>query len=374
MGVRPAEEDGQEIAMTRLSPPAILLVALMVATACDKNSPTQPTQRTGSTTTTQPPPSLQSITIDGPTSVVPGTHAQFTATGHISDGSSQDLTTSATWRSSDDSVIAIAPNGDATGGKAGEIVLAAESGGKRASLQVLVLAPGTFKVSGVVSDGGVPLRGATVDLVDGSRALMSSTTDADGVYRLYGVSGDIELRVLAPGYPEQKRGFSVASNSTVDFALPPGGVLTGSYDLSIVTDAGSCSGRNTLPEDLRARTYAATIAQSGPQLSVKVNAPSLTFGSFSGTQQGTTVTFNIHGITSEFDYYYTYFDRTFDLVEQLSPTGFLVISGTATTSATPTGLSGTLSGVMGVVGSLSSPYPNFSSVCYGKKQFALTRR
>jgi hypothetical protein len=296
--------------------------------------------------------------------------------GQISDGTTVDLTSVSTWRSSDSGVLSIADNGEAAGGKAGEVVLAAEKDAKRASLQVLVLVPGTFRVTGVVTDSGIPIAGATVDLLDGSRAAMTTQTDAQGIYRLYGLSGSIELRVRAPGYPEQVRALAVTDDAHYDFALPPTASLSGSYDLTIVVDSAVCpqSARNALPVDLRMRTYQASITQTGQQLSVKLNSASLTAGSFSGTVNGGVAAFDIHGITSAFDYYYLYFDRSFDLVEQLSSSGFLVISGKATATVAPAGLSGTLQGVMGVTATLSSAYPSFTSVCYGKKQFSLTRR
>ncbi len=150
-----------------------------------------------------------------------------------------------------------------------------------------------------------------------------------------------------------------------------------STEVSITADSLSCplAARNALPESLRVRTYDATITQTGPQVSVKLCGGSLMFGSFTGTVSGPITTFYIRGIIPTYYYYYTYFDRSLDLVEQLSPTGFLVISGKATTSTVSTGLSGTLDGVMGVVPSIATnPYPRFSSVCYGQKRFVLTRR
>jgi len=343
--------------------------------ACDK-SPTAATPPPPPPTPTPAPAALQSIQIQGPTTVAPGARAQFTVIGQISDGTTVDLTSASTWRSSDSAVLSIADNGEGAGVKAGEVVLAAEKDAKRASLQVLVLAPGTFRVSGTVTDSGIPVAGATIDLLDGSRAAMTTQTDAQGIYRLYGLSGPIELRVRAPGYPEQIHVLTVTDDGHSDFALGPSAVLSGSYDLTITADSAACpqSARNALPADLRTRTYQATIAQAGPQLSVKLNGTSLTAGSFSGTVNGGVATFDIHGITSSFYYYYLYFDRSLDLVEQLSPSGFLVISGKATATVAPGGLSGTLQGVMGVTQTLSSAYPSFNSVCYGRKQFALIRR
>lgn len=355
----------------------LAIIALIAGglTACDKS----PTAASPPLPPPLPPaaaPALQSIQIQGPTTVAPGARAQFTVTGQISDGTTVDLTSVSTWRSSDSAVLSIADNGEAAGGKAGEVVLAAEKDAKRASLQVLVLAPGTFRVTGAVTDSGIPIAGATVDLLDGSRAAMTTQTDAQGIYRLYGVAGPVELRVRAPGYPEQVHALAVTGDAHDDFALLSTGLLSGSYDLTIAVDSAVCppSARNALPADLRTRTYNAAIAQTGPQLSVKLTGASLTAGSFSGTVNGGVATFDIRGITTSFYYYYSYFEPTLDLVEQLSPSNFLVISGKATAAVAPDGLSGTLQGVMGVTKTLSSAFPSFNPVCYGKKRFALTRR
>jgi len=362
--------------MTRVPPIAIALIAVMAAATCDKNSPTQPSQGTKTTTTTRPP-SLQSITIDGPSSSIPGTHVQYTATGHISDGTTEDLTSLATWRSSDTNVMSISPHGEGTVGQAGEAVLAAEQSGRRASLQVLVLAPGTFKVSGVVSDSDIPVSGATVDLLDGSRAIMSSLTDNDGVYRLYGVSGGVELRVRAPGYADQVKSFSVTSTRTFDFVLPATDRnVAGSYVLQM-TAASRCP-QNGLPAGLRVRTYDATITQQGIQLSVNLGGASLLFGSFNGVLTGTVAKFQVHGITpfnSFYYYYYQYFDRTFDLVEQLSSTDYFLVTGNATLSLVPSGLSGQLQGFMADVSQpKAGDYVRFKSVCGGQHTFVFTRR
>ena len=366
--------------MSRFRTIALVLTLLVGGwlAACDK-SPTQssPLPPTTPNQPNQPvQPTLLSIRVEGPTSVVPGTTVKFTAIGQMSDGTTQDLTATTTWRSSDTAVLSISATGEATSGKDGEAVVAAENRAKRASLQVIVLTPGRYRLTGLVSDSGTPVSGATVDVLDGSRAVMSARTDADGIYRLYGLVGDVEVRVRADGYPDQVRGIPVAADARLDFAMPAGANLTGSYELTITADATSCpaTGRNALPEQLRVRTYAATISQSGSQLSVKLNGGSLTFGSFSGTQNGTKATFDIHGVTGDpFYHYYTYFERTLDLVEQLSPTGFLIISGKATTLNDASGLSGELAGLIGVVGKLDG-YPNFTNSCWGFQKVVFNRR
>ena len=364
--------------MSRIPTIALALAVLVGgwSAGCGDNAPTRPTPNPPLPTPTSQP-TLQSIRVDGPTSVPPGTRAQYSAIGQMSDGTTQDVTATTTWRTSDDGVLSVSPSGAATGGKNGEALVAAENSAKRASLQVLVLTPGTYRLTGFVSDSGIPISGATVDVLDGSRAVMSVRTDAEGIYRLYGLVGDVEVRVRADGYPDQVRGIPVLDNARLDFALPAGATVTGSYELTITADATACpaSGRNPLPTEWRVRTYDATISPNAGQLSVKLSGGSLMFGSFSGTQNGANATFDIRGITTDpFYHYYTYFDRSLDLVEQLSAGNYLIISGKATTSKVASGLSGQLSGVIGVVRSLAGTYPNFTSSCWGTQRFVFTKR
>lgn len=364
--------------MSRISTIALALAVLVGgwSAACGENHPTQPTRNPP-----PPPPTgqptLQSIRVEGPTSVPPGTRAQYSAIGQMSDGTTQDVTATTTWRTSDAGVLSVSTSGEATGGKNGEAIVAAENSARRASLQVLVLTPGTYRLTGLVSDSGIPISGATVDVLDGSRAVMSARSDDEGIYRLYGLVGDVEVRVRVDGYPDQVRAIPVRDDARLDFALPAGAALTGSYQLTITADATLCpaSGRNALPTELRVRTYDATLTSNAGQLSVKLSGGSLVFGTFSGTQNGANATFDIRGITTDpFYHYYTYFDRSLDLVEQPSAGNYLIISGKATTSKVASGLSGQLSGVIGVVRSLAGGYPNFTSSCWGTQQFVLTKR
>ena len=75
-------------------------------------------------------PTLQSITINGGgTSIAKGTTAQFTATATFSDGSTQDLTNSVTWSSSNTSVATIAAVGIVAGVNAGTSTISATQNG-----------------------------------------------------------------------------------------------------------------------------------------------------------------------------------------------------------------------------------------------------
>ena len=170
-------------------------------------------------TTSQP--TLQSIRIDGPFGLAPGGTAQYTVTGQFSNGPPRDVTGTSTWRSSDGEVLSIAPNGGATAGKPGQVVLAAENSNRRASIDVVVLIPGTFRLTGTVRDAGTPVADATVDLLDGSRAVMSTGTDGTGMYRLFGVAGTVEVRASKPGYLATVNRLTVDDNASSDFVLAP---------------------------------------------------------------------------------------------------------------------------------------------------------
>lgn len=363
-----------ESRMSRCTIRLVAVAGLFAAAiaSCDK-SPTRPTRVPPS----QPQgPALQSIRIDGPAMVAPGVAVQFTATGQLTDGTTRDLTATVTWRSSDGAVLAISSNGAATAGTAGQAVVAAESSGRRAGLEVLVLPPGTFRLTGTVSDAGLPVADATVDLLDGSRAKLSTRTDSSGVYRLFGVVGDIEVRVTKQGYAEQVNRLSVSDNASSDFVLRLTAVvdLVGSYQLT-VTAASQCpsGGTRSLPQDARVRTYAATVTQDGSVVTATLGSQTLIVGRFTGRVEPSVVTFDLRGV--DHSYYYGYYlGSPPDLLDQLSSTSVLTISGHVTATSTSSAVSGTLDGVIGTLPAPLGSNTNLLAACNSQHQFVLTRR
>ena len=88
-------------------------------------------------------PSLTKVTVSpNPASVSVSATASLKATGTYSDGSTQDLTSSAQWSSSNLSVAAISPSGVATGVAAGTATIAAQSGGLSGSAALTVSSSG----------------------------------------------------------------------------------------------------------------------------------------------------------------------------------------------------------------------------------------
>jgi len=218
------------------------------------------------------------LRVSGPSSVAPGTTAQFTATADYTDGSTEDVTTSVLWGSSSPSTL-LAPQfgfGTATARARGESVLTATYQVTSPGLQVLVLEPGTFKISGSVTESGSPvLRGATVEVTDGIGAGLKTGTNASGRYALYGVAGNIRLRVSALGYVSTIREMVVGNSEAVsDFNMAPEASpvdLRGKWTLTL-SAATECSDK--LSDDARVRTFDTTVAQAGAQLVVTMENPS----------------------------------------------------------------------------------------------------
>jgi len=123
-------------------------------------------------------------------------------------------------------------------------------------------------VKGSVSDTAFrPLDGARVEVVDGPQAGRSTTADANGNFSLSGTFDDAtRFRATKDGHlaaTQVSRTFPNISGRFLIFSLevpaPPVN-MAGDYTLTFIADS-ACVG---LPDDVRTRTYAATITPSHP--------------------------------------------------------------------------------------------------------------
>jgi uncharacterized protein YjdB len=120
------------------------LVILGVLTACGgggiSNSNTTPGSHANAV--------LQSIQVSAPNpSVTAGMTQQFTATGSYDDGSTKDLTKSASWSSSDSSVATIATNGVAKGLSPGSCMITASQASLTGTVKVTVAPPALVSIA-----------------------------------------------------------------------------------------------------------------------------------------------------------------------------------------------------------------------------------
>ena len=347
---------------------AVCVAAVVFACGKPNVIPTSPTPPPGS------PPVVVNFYANGPTRIAPGEVAQFTAKALMSDGSLQDYTAQATWRSSDTSVLTIGPNGQATGVVSGEARVSA-SLAKFAispSVAVTVIPQGTYRLSGVVLETDLPIAGAAVAVVSGQGTGLSTLTDSYGNYRLYGVAGAVQVEVSKAGYTPLTKTFTVSGNSVLDFrdvvqaGTPQQHAGTYALDLS----ANTCVPFSTpLPDEYKHRTYTAVITQDGPRLAVTLSGAD--FVNWNGRGNGFKGRIQPDGVRFQIlaDYYYY---SGFDVLERLPSTQALVIFGDVTATASPSGIAGTLSGEFVIYTDTAPPKYKGGGGCYGTSQFTMT--
>jgi hypothetical protein len=164
------------------------------------------------------------LELTGPSTIAPGQLAEYRLVAASAGASTRDVSLEAEWRSSAESVIAIAGPGRATGLQPGEGVITATYQGRPATIAVFVVHAGTFVLKGTVRDQltDVPVAGARLQVLPGSReqplgaVVLETTTSTDGRYQLYGVAGGTTLRVSKDGYLEKYRPLDLIAHTTLD--------------------------------------------------------------------------------------------------------------------------------------------------------------
>jgi hypothetical protein len=318
-------------------------IALVLCLACGTDPPSGNVLRPS-----QNP--VAALDIVGPREIAPGGSARFTVLAQMVGGAVRDVTRDVAWRITPPSLLSIDGTGLATAARERgdvEIVTAYES--RASAINVIVLPADTYRVTGIVSEFGppsAPLPDALVEVSAGVGSGLSARTTADGRYRLYGVSGDIELRVAKAGFTPRVTRLTVSSHLAHDVEVAPEAPrqnIAGMYQLEI---AASATCRHVLREELRTRTYVAQILQSGPLVEARLSgatfsrSPGGAGDRFRGRVEPDGVSFQL---TAHAYSYYSYASYP-DVLERLSGAGFLVISGSATLSGSAARLSGMLNG------------------------------
>lgn len=301
---------------------------------------------------TSPPPaesgggrSLERLTIGGPLSIAPGETARYTATAHYSNGSSEDVTAVASWTppAHASSPLRFTTAGVASAVRPGENIVTATYGAKAASMHVLVLPPGTFKLSGTIAEaGGGPLSGVTVEVVSGTGQGLQTITESQGRYALYGVAGQVGVRASADGFTPQVREVVVnGSDATEGFALVPAEMpadVSGLWTMTLFASQGCRAG---LPEIAKGRAYGVQLIQQGTALRVGISGPTVqhvTPSQHFGSVFGSRVLLSIVGDTDYGDW------TTPDFYDLLSPTETLGFSGRAEGTVTSAEIRATMYG------------------------------
>jgi hypothetical protein len=332
---------------------SVAVTALILS--CNK-SPTQPSRPAQ-----QPAaPPITAIRLDGPTALAPGEVGHFTATAAHGDGSSEDVTATAGW-----SILWTGPDPDHSGpnvlhiigagtvqavvpGDASVRVQIPSQAGSPAvtpTRAILVLEPGTFRISGTVASAGQP-ESAAIEIVSGTGGGARTISDGlagVGQYALYGAAGTVELRASAGGFEPQLRRIVVTDNTTSDFDLKP--VLSptdvsGSW-VATLSEAPGC--RANAPQAAWERQFDLDITQQNTHLSITRTSPTFLESctrNRPATEQGRifgqTLSFLIVGDTYGSDYSWPC------LFDRLSPTEWLGISGSVQATVNGSTIRGTM--------------------------------
>lgn len=287
------------------------------------------------------PATLSSISISGPQEMAPGTSAQFTLNGNYSDGSTRDVTTSGQWSTFPTSVLRHSGGGrfEALAGGDGSIFVSFDR--RSTFARVLVIPPGTFKVSGRVTDPSGAIENVEVRVLSGTGAGLAAKTDFGGNYALYGVAGDVRLSASAPGYVGQEIGATITSHTSRNFALTTTSTsvdVSGQWTTTFRTSS-ACS--SDWSPALRQREVTAAITQQGTRLTIRFLGPTVFTNFGSGTTQG-RIAGTAFSMTLLFDDYY----GIYSLMERINPTEWVGIRGLfeGATNSPVTEIDGTFTG------------------------------
>jgi hypothetical protein len=371
----------------------------LVAAACNESShapaPTSPSASVPKSASVLAG-TLTSVSISGPTVIEPGASSQYVATASFSDLTKTDVTASAVWRSGTP-VFTIASPGLVAAVTVGEGSISISYQGRSAFLNIVSLPAGTGILAGHITQAGLPVVGATIQVVGGPYAGRSTTSDGSGFYRFYGIVGDLQIRVSKDGYTDLTKVITVSPfatprrDQTLDFDMSLAGTpvaLAGTYLVTLRASA-ACGGK--LPSDAMVRNYTAMITQVGERLTVALGGA--TFGSdshgvpvnsFIGRLQPGSIQFSI-GSLGAFYYYYYYYAPTWGVIERLahaqtglwgvSSNDFLALAGTVTAFITQSStLSATLNGIVSMQAPSGNSYRTLTSCKAPDHQLILVRQ
>src|SRR5205085_10080046 len=152
------------------------------------------------------------------------TSSQFQAIATLSNGSTQTVTTDASWQSTNSAVASVGPSsGMVTAVAAGEADIVATYRTVSGRSHVVIAAPSKpVTVSGTVTDGtcGGILPNIRIQVVDGPNAGQAATTGGAGTYTIAGLAaGTFTLSASAVSYQPKKK--MAATTSTTVVAVEP---------------------------------------------------------------------------------------------------------------------------------------------------------
>ncbi len=195
------------------------LVATAIISACSGDNLVTPVPPPNS-------PTLISVTLTGNLATLIGQTSQLAATANYAKGTTQDVTSQATWTSATPAIATVSSTGLVTAVTAGVAEIRATYQNVTGSLQITVNKPPTYTLTGTVTETAphstTPLNGARVEIIDGANQGKFSLTDSKGQYQITTVlAGSFNVRASLDGYDNTTKLITLNANTTLAFALNP---------------------------------------------------------------------------------------------------------------------------------------------------------
>ena len=211
--------------MVRFARAVCLSVAIAWTLSCGGGGGSTPTTPSNPT---PPPaaPSVTSLTVTAPaSSATVGQSAQFTATAVMSNGTTQTVTSQASWQSSNAGVATVSASGMVAAVASGQADIRGTYQSVSGSVQISVTspAPSSFSLCGTIRGASnAPLSGAEAEIRTGADAGKKTSTDNSGNYCLSAVrSGTFSVRASKADYNVADQNVTVSGNTTLNFTLTP---------------------------------------------------------------------------------------------------------------------------------------------------------
>jgi len=236
------------------------VLGLAAVSACG-NSPTEPFD------------GVKKLEVTGPTTAAPGQTLRYVATAHYVDGSTRDVTGEVTWRGT--GAMTFTSAGVASAAVNGDWGVTAIFHVFTVNVPVLVLEPGTFKMTGTLREkggGSLPFGGRIAVLSGVGQGKIAFGGD----YRFYGVAGPIRLEVSSSGYISTVLDIEVTGHTVQNFELEfletPVDVA-GDWTLTLGPPPSGCP--NGLPSLAETRSYNLAVIQKGRILELRLRGPTV---------------------------------------------------------------------------------------------------
>jgi hypothetical protein len=261
----------------------------------------------GSKSTPTAPAAVASVAVNGTAPAV-GASSQFSATATLSDGTTQIVTTQATWASSNTSVATVG-GGTVSAVAQGESDITAtyQNVAGRVHVTIGTAVVPTYTITGTVTDGtsGGLLPNIDIQAIDSAGKTLSTKTGSSGAYSIGGLAaGMVRVAAAATSYDSATQTVALSSDLRVDivlrrvtcaFSVTPTtlsfSAAGGQGTVTVVSQAAGCTWTASSSDAfLTIRSGSTGLGNGSVSFSVAPNAVSFSPGLFSTVARSGTLT------------------------------------------------------------------------------------